>query len=99
MGNIQGAAGGNAVLILAERGLCMVEVIIEEVGGIQFVVPQELPDRTMKIVTAGLGDYVYVRARGNAELGVRNLRLNIELLDRVRRWADGPNVGKNGIVQ
>src|SRR5437870_1294629 len=67
------AADLKAELVLAESWLLILEIVIKEVGGVQLVVADKLPNGAVKLITAGLGDHVDVGARRDAELGVRHL--------------------------
>jgi hypothetical protein len=80
MGDKERPSDLKAELVLAKSWLLIVEIVVEEVGGVERTVSQKLPNRAMKLIGAGLGDHVHVRARRDAELGVSNLGLNVELL-------------------
>src|SRR5207245_3887571 len=64
----------------------------------------EIVPSSMEITGAGLDAHVNCGARGKADAGVVAGRLDLELLDHVRRWSEGnrsiasPGAAKTGCI-
>src|SRR5439155_25132693 len=86
--NNDGAANRGAELVLAEPTLCQAAGVLEEVGGVELIVSDELPGRAVHPVRARLDGGVQHGATGASQLGTEVAGLNLELLDGVDGWAD-----------
>ena len=75
--------GGEAILVLAERGFREPGRVREEVVGVQLVVPQELEQRAVVGIGAALDGGADHRSGGVAELRREGVRLDLELLHGV----------------
>src|SRR5258707_5429622 len=58
---------------------------LEETSGVQFIVPMKFPDRTVKLIAAGLGDHADLGAGVVSILSGERGGLDADFLDRVRR--------------
>src|SRR5258708_37958190 len=61
---------------------------------VQDVVAEKLVEAAMYLVRAGLGDHIDHGARVAAVFRVKRVGNNLELLDAVRRWFHGGQVGE-----
>ena len=79
------AAGRAAELVLAEGPSGLAVGVLEEVGGVEFVVAQELPNAAVNLVRARFQRGVEHRAARAAKLGAERVGLEFELANGVHR--------------
>ena len=68
-------------------------------SGIENVVSNEFVNDPMEVIRSRAGHEIDIGSRTDRKLGVCDVRLDVKLLDRIRRRADGEGIGKESIVQ
>src|SRR4029077_9481223 len=67
--------------------------------GVQHIVADELVNCPMEVIRSRARDEIDVRSRTDRELRIRDVRLDVEFLNRVGRRTDSEGVRKEGVVQ
>ena len=88
------AAEENAVLVLFVWGFGSSRVR----RGIQYVVSDEFVHDSMEVIGSRAGQEIDIGPRTDRKLSIRDVRLDVKFLDRIRR-ADGEGIGKQSVVQ
>src|SRR5581483_12490368 len=93
-----GAAQSTAELVLAESRFCPAKLVIEQIVGVELIIPQKLERAAVKFVCAGLDLDVDDSAVGSSELGGVRAGLKLEFLDRIDAWENNHGVEIQFIV-
>ena len=89
------AAEVDSILILPIGQAAQVRIGLR----VQSVVAEKFPEVAVELVRPGTRRDVDVGAAADGKLGVSDVRLNVKLLDRVRRRSNHPGVRINLIVE